>query len=248
VIKFIYSWVLPPGVIILSLFFLSLWLYRKNYKTARVLLVTVLVFYFLSTGYISSMLMRSLECRYEPPAKVVGDAIIILGGGATFDTPNIGGMGHLSGSAANRVLTGFVLQRQLGVPIIVAGGQVYGDSGNEAQITGRILKDMGVSADKILLEDQSLNTRENVENVKKILDAHGFKNPVLVTSAFHMNRAAFYFARRGIEVLPYPADYRVNIVNKMGVHRFEPRSWELDDSCTALKEYLGLAAAAFLSY
>jgi len=207
-----------------------------------------LAFYLFSTSYFSGMLMRSLESQYELPVEPFGDVVIILGGGATSDTPDVGGLGHLSGSAANRVLAGVVLQRKLNVPVIIAGGQVYGDTGNEAQITRRLLKGLGVAQDKIFVEDKSLNTRQNAENVKTILDVNDFKNPILVTSAFHMKRSVFYFDKVGVSVLPYPADYKVNVVSEFGIHRFKPSAGSLENSSIALKEYLGLAAAIFVKY
>jgi uncharacterized SAM-binding protein YcdF (DUF218 family) len=246
IIKFIYNWILPPGIIILSLFLLSVCLYRKNSRPAKALGLIALAFYLLSTPYFSHMLIGNLESQYHPPAKPVGDVVIVLGGGATFDTPNLDGEGHLSGSAANRALTGILLERKLNVPIIIAGGQVYSDSGNEAQITRRLWQ--GLGATKIFIEDKSLNTRQNAENVKKILESNGFKNPILVTSAFHMKRSVFYFEKSGVSVVPYPADYKVNVVNEVSVHNFIPSAGSFDNSSVALKEYLGLAGAVWLDY
>jgi uncharacterized SAM-binding protein YcdF (DUF218 family) len=246
IIKFIYGWVLPPGGIILGLLFLSIWVYQKSRRPAKILLFFTLLFYLLAAPYFSSMLMRSLESRYSPPANVSGDVVIVLGGGATVDTPNMDGLGNVTGSAANRILTGALLERKLNVPLIIAGGQVYSDSGNEAQITRQIWQGLGVK--KIFMEDQSLNTRQNAENVQKILESNGFKNPILVTSAFHMMRSVFYFEKIGVEVVPYPADYRVNVANEFSLHNFVPSSWGFDNSCLVLKEYLGLAGAKWVNY
>ena len=69
--------------------------------------------------------MRSLEGRFIPPSEVSGDVVIMLGGGATLDTPDVTGKGQLSSHASNRLLTVALLQKKLNVPIILAGGQVY---------------------------------------------------------------------------------------------------------------------------
>jgi len=61
-------------------------------------------------------LIWSLEKKYQPPSELNGDVIIMLGGGAFADTPNVNGKGHLSSIAANRLLTCVQLYYKLDVP------------------------------------------------------------------------------------------------------------------------------------
>ena len=94
-LKFGASFLLPPGVFFVCLWALAIYLWRKDKKTATrkaaaaVFLVTTL-FYLLSTPYVSNMLMSRLENIYDQPAHPQGDVIIMLGGGATQDTPKLG--------------------------------------------------------------------------------------------------------------------------------------------------------------
>ncbi|WP_188399531.1 YdcF family protein [Sporomusa sp. GT1] len=106
---------------------------------------------------------------------------------------------------------------------------------------------MGVSlSSQVIIEAASLNTRQNAENVKRILNEHGFHRPILVTSAFHMPRAIWFFRQQGVEVIPYPADYQVNQAFSFSVHKLFPAEGALWSSSLVLREYLGLVGTKLL--
>ena len=211
-LKFGASWVLPPGIFfVLFLFIAYCCKKRKQTRLAIAITFVTFIFYLASTSYVASMLIGRLEDAYDPPKHLPNaDVIIVLGGGATGDTPDVTGTGTLCSIPANRLLTAVRLQKKLGIPIIVSGGQIYEDSGREADIARRILKELGVSEDMILLENRSLNTTQNAEYSTNILKSRKYKQPLLVTSAFHMERAVVNFNKLGVDVIPYPCDYMVN--------------------------------------
>jgi len=186
--------------------------------------------------------MRSLESRYQPPAMVSGDVIIMLGGGATADTPNVHGKGHLMGSAANRLLTAAQLYHITGAPIIISGGQVFANTGKEAEIARHILLGLGIPDEKIIVEGQSLNTTDNAKFSKQIVVERDFTRPILVTSAFHMVRSVGQFSKYNMTVLPYPTDYQTNTHFIFEWHQLWPRADAFYNSQLAIKEYLGLLA------
>lgn len=243
-VKFIYAaFILPPGIFILTLAILSIKFYRKQRRIALCLLGAAVLLYISSISLTSDLLMRPLENHYRPPAQINGDVLVLLGGGATLDTPNLNVKGHLSSIAANRLLTCVQLYHQYQLPIIVSGGQVYRTTGSEALIARQILLDLGVPDQKIFVDKNSLNTTENARYVKKLLHEHGFRRPVLITSAFHLPRAVRQFKKAGIDILPYPADYHTNVTFRFSPRQLVPTSQALDDLSLALKEYLGLLAA-----
>ena len=84
----------------------------------------------------------------------------------------------------------------LKLPIILSGGQVFPDSGNEARIAKRMLISLGVNPNDIYIEDKSLNTEQNAKFTAILLKKHHFKKPILITSAFHMVRAVQHFRKR----------------------------------------------------
>ncbi len=69
---------------------------------------------------------------------------------------------------------------------------------------------LGIPCEHILVEGESLHTRENAEYVLKILKTHNMQRVILVTSPFHQLRTYLTFAKvfqpYGIEILNYYAD------------------------------------------
>lgn len=243
-LKNIASLLLPPGIFFVLLASLIFILWKQNNKIAKALAAVTLVFYLCSTGLVAEVLVRSLESRYTPPTEVSGDVVIMLGGGATSDTPDVTGKGQLSSHASNRLLTAALLQKKLNVPIILAGGQVYADSGAEAVIAKPILIGLGVAENKIFIDDKSLNTKQNAENVAKIIKDQKFNNPILVTSAFHMDRSVLNFNKAGLNVIPYPSDYMVNIHGgNFYFAKILPSSGALEGTVIVCREWLGILAA-----
>lgn len=244
-IKFVYSFVLPPGLFVVLLLGMTIWLWRRSRRPALVLLGITFLLYLSMTPLIGNLLMTGLERQYDKPELIQGDVIVVLGGGATSGTPDIDGEGNMYGSAANRLLTAVRLYRQTGLPILFSGGQVFADSGNEANIAKRQLMGLGVPETDILTENRSLNTEQNAANTAALMESKGLSHPILVTSAFHMPRAMIYFKDSGLLPLAYPTDYTVSLEGRLYTAKFSPSPSATNNTGTALKEYLGCLAARF---
>ena len=73
--------------------------------------------------------------------------------------------------------------------VIPSGGQGPDEKISEAQAMKNYLLAHGIPEDRILLEDKSTTTRENLSNSKKIIDYYGGKKRVaLVSSNYHIYR------------------------------------------------------------
>ncbi|WP_288313525.1 YdcF family protein [uncultured Selenomonas sp.] len=247
-LKFGASWLLPPGIFIVALFALAwyAWKRRGERRIAALLFALTFVFYLLCTSVVAERTLGSLEQAYLPPAEPAGDVIIMLGGGAMPDSPDVDGVGALCASPANRLLTAVRLQRKLGVPILLSGGQVYEDTGAEAKIARRMLIDLGVPEEQILVETRSVNTTQNARYSAEILRAQGLTQPILVTSAFHMKRAVLNFKKQGIDVVPYPADYQVTHHPVFHYTKLRPQTEALLDNVTVLQETLRTLVTRYL--
>lgn len=243
-LKFGASFILPPGIFIVFFMVCAIFLWNKARRLAAVMMVATVVFYLLTMPLFADALLSTLENRHAPLNEVSGDVIIMLGGGATSDTPDLGGaVGNLSGSAANRLLLAARLEKLLDVPVILAGGQVYSDTGREAIIAKRMLIELGVDEGRILIDDQSLNTKQNAQNVHKLLAEHHFDRPILITSAFHMERSLLNFAKEGVAAVPFPADYQTNRNNDFYFNKLAPSAEAFKNSCIFFREWLGIFAA-----
>lgn len=117
---------------------------------------------------------------------------------------------------ADRVLHTVLLWRRGAFKrIIVSGGSgaVLDRPGalSEAGELRRVLRTCGVPDSAIVLEPHSRNTRENAVFTAELLRSRPNLAPrgrlVLVTSAFHLRRAAGCFRRAGLVVDGFPADY-----------------------------------------
>ncbi|MDO4491390.1 MAG: YdcF family protein, partial [Lachnospiraceae bacterium] len=80
---------------------------------------------------------------------------------------------------------------------IVCGGQGYNEPDSEANVMAEYLRDRGISDDRIILEDQSRNTTENVRNSMELVDLTG-KRVGIVTSNFHMFRSLRLAEKQGL--------------------------------------------------
>lgn len=240
-IKFLYNtFILPPGIIIFLLILYAVYLFKKKNKAYKGVAVFAVLLYIGSISLIGDFAIHVLEGKFTPPSSINGDVIVMLGGGALLDTPGLNGKGNLSGSSAGRLVTCIELYKRLHIPIIISGGQVYSFTGNEAEISKRILINLGVKESDIILDNKSLNTEQNAINTAILLKEHGFIRPILITSAFHMERAVMQFKRDNVEVTPYPCDYKTNIHKSITIEDFIPKSDAIDNLSIALKEYIGI--------
>ncbi|MBP2654422.1 MAG: rane protein [Firmicutes bacterium] len=244
--KCLVSFLLPPGIIIIALAVINVSMWRQRVWGRSLLSGCIVVMLVMSSPYVADGLIRPLEYQYQPPIEPAGDVIVMLGGGAVFGSPDIGGYGNLTGSAANRMMTVARLEKKLGVPVILSGGQVYKDTGQEAIIGKRILMELGIAEDRIITEDKSLNTAENAVNVQKIIAENNYKQPILVTSAFHMPRSVLNFEKCGQAVQPYPADYFTGPQSRLYVNKIVPSAEAFRVSYIALHEYLGIIATKMI--
>ena len=247
-LKFGASWVLPPGCLILAFWALAVYVWRRKgeKRLAGVIAGFTFIFYFLCSPLVAEYSMAAMENYYQPPKVPQGDVVIMLGGGAMPDSPDVDGDGALCAHPANRLLTAVRLQRELDVPILLSGGRVYSDTGDEARIAARILRSLGVPEDKILVETRSINTTQNAQFSADILREHGLTQPLLVTSAFHMNRAMLNFEKQGIQCTAYPADYSVTHHPVFNYTKLRPTADALLDNVTVLQERLRTGVTRYL--
>lgn len=240
-LKFGASWILPPGLFIILLIIFTIYLARINFKLSLMLGILTLIFYLMCTGFVAERTMGWLEQKYSPPnfdELNKADVIIMLGGGAIGDSQDVDGEGTLCASPANRLLTAVRLQKNLNLPVLLSGGQVYSDSGAEALIALRILQTLGVPPEKILIEGKSVNTTQNAIFSAQILREKNFHKPILVTSAFHMRRAVLNFNQQGFEVIPCPTDFLVARTPKFHYTKIRPQAEALLLNVTVLQEVL----------
>jgi Uncharacterized conserved protein len=87
----------------------------------------------------------------------------------------------------------------LGEYIILSGGQGSGEEISEAMCMKKILVDDGIPEDKLILEDKSKNTYENLNNSREIIKEKNFNSVIIVSNEFHLRRAEMLGDKLGIK-------------------------------------------------
>src|SRR5690606_17959955 len=111
-----------------------------------------------------------------------------------------------------------------------------------------LLEGLGIDPARVMHETVSRNTYENAIETRRLLE--GVIAPgqtwLLVTSAFHMPRAAAIFEKAGFDLVPWPVDFRA--LSTRGFPDFFGTGDDIDKLASALKEYVGIAAYAAAGY
>lgn len=236
--KMITAFLIPPGFFVSILICAGIYCLWKKQRIAAVMqIVTALMIWVFSTVPFSDFLMKGLEAEYRIPRHLQCDVILLPGGGSLTEAPEFSGKGHPGGESMMRLAAAYRIFRKTQCPILVLGGPVYGGT-SDAVIFTRILTDMGVPPEKIIQENESRDTRENALFTATIVKRMRFRNPVLVTSGFHLKRAMLLFRKAGITVTPFPAGYHYSFSSSYSWEDFLPQG--MNGSSLALKEYLGL--------
>ena len=237
--NFIAAFLLPPLSLLLVLALGIFLLYRRRKFAKPLLLAAFGLLWIASMPYFAEGALHLLETRTAalesrlPP----GDAIVILGGGAYFHAPEYAGRDTVNEQTLQRLRYGAKLQRETGKPILVAGGNPFGNRISEAQQM-RFSLEQDFQVPVHWAEDTSDNTFENAHHSFRMLQAQGVRRIYLVTHAWHMPRAAEVFRRAGFEVVEAPTAFTTRY--QTDLLAFLPRAESLRDSKIFMHEIIGL--------
>lgn len=155
-----------------------------------------------------------LEQRVQPGAYQIDEVAgaIVLGGAAGGRGLAYAPDGVILNDSAERLTAIVALrERRPDLPILFTGGDggVIPTDTPESEIVRRFLTSMGVDPASIAFETRSRTTYENaLYSAELLADRPG--PYLLVTSTWHMPRALGAFRHAGVDVIPYPVDYRTN--------------------------------------
>jgi uncharacterized SAM-binding protein YcdF (DUF218 family) len=199
-----------------------------------------------SSGWCSELLLRTLEQPYANAtiaSATAADAIVVLGGYIRFEGET-GRPIEISG-AADRLFCAAELYRASKAPLILlTGGNVFESTTvpPEAVLARQVLEEWAIPSSAILIEDQSRNTHENAVFSERILAGKGIRRILLVTSAFHMRRAAATFRQTGLTIIPFAADFLSEAAPPDFLLSLPPDPQSIVNSEIAIKEWVGLTA------
>ncbi len=193
----------------------------------------------------AEVLLGVLESRFshlDPAEAPEVDAIVVLSG-MLRDTPREWARPEIAESA-DRFAAGLALWRAgRAKTLVFTRGQMPWDRERlpEGEQLARLAMAHGVSAGQIVLTGVVGDTAGEAAEVARLARERGWKRVVLVTSAFHLPRAALLFRRAGVEFTAFPCDHRA--AGRLTVVKFLPSANGLKETETALREFYGLAFA-----
>jgi uncharacterized SAM-binding protein YcdF (DUF218 family) len=200
-----------------------------------------------SNTFVSTELITSLESRFPPiPELRAGETplaalaschwVVVLGGGH-IDVLGLAALDKLSASSLARLTEGVRVLRSLpAARLIVSGPAVRGHPAHAA-ILAQAAVSLGVPRGRIVLIVDARDTEDESFAVKRLV---GEEPVALVTSAWHMPRAAALFRRAGVNIVPCPTDYNSRPIAGFAWENFHWDVESLERSTWALHEYAGL--------
>lgn len=198
-----------PSSLICEFFLAGILLLRVRPVLGRRLLsVAAALFAAFAVAPGAWLLMRPLESWAPPPAAPRAGHILVLSGGEKIRLSESLGQLQLK-NAGDRLLHAAALAHKLadGRLLHSGGGQLPAPAGLAAAMS----QALGVDADRILIEDRSADTCDNLYRSKALAARHGLLEDrwTLVTSAAHMPRAMACAAAADFPVRPYAVDFEV---------------------------------------
>ena len=200
------------------------------------------VLYVGSTEPVANAMQRWVEAAavstYRP--NVTYDAVIVLGGAVDADATERSGLPEFS-PAVERILRGFELLRSgRARQVLLSGGTLDTRPGAlvEAAVMARQLRLWGVEPERIVIEGNSRNTRENALESERIIREQGWHSLLLVTSAAHMPRALGTFEAVGLHPDALVVDIRAHDWHPR-LAWWQPRASNLAAVTDALRELFG---------
>ena len=174
------------------------WDYNEVFAVIQNILIFVI-------GYFECMFLSTVACaflasQYKPALD--RDYIIILGCGINKD-------GTLKPLIRGRVDSALRFAKEqfekMGKPVtfVPSGGKGPSEGTSESEAMARYLSEQGIPEERILREDQSTSTYENMKFSKKVIEAHGGdpanENIAFATTNYHVFRGYIMARQNGFD-------------------------------------------------
>ena len=222
-------------------FILSIIIFGIIIGSKKTSFVGVVILVICSMPIVSGKMIAYLESDYElnQPSEIdTANAIVVLSGMVkTIKTKD--GLDYEWGGAVDRFFTGINLFNLDKAPtLIFTGGKLPWSIGvPEGEFLREEAIKLGIPKKDILLTENVENTDQEAKAIKKLFS---IDNPkiILVTSAFHMPRAQLVFEAAGINVIPFPVDFKTG-TGKLTFMSFIPSAGSFASTNFFVREMIG---------
>lgn len=173
--------------------------------------INPVAWYILFTfAVLGSVITITLMCilYFKGKTKAKNETVIlILGCRVKWDKPSL--------SLIKRVDTAYdFLMKNPNAIAILSGGQGSDEAISEAECMKNLLLEKGIDKSRLILEDKSTTTDENISFSLKLIEALGLDKTIAVaTSEYHQLRAAMICRRYGLKPTPQSSKTKLTILH-----------------------------------
>ena len=229
---FVQIWLLPPGLnLFLALVgFFFLWHFQRF--GISLMVISFVSLWLLSTPMIAQYIIDKLQFKYPAlqiekfPTHTTDSAIIVLGGGETFE----------------RLRYAVYLYKNTHMPAIMLGGELNELSSSHADLMLQELRE-NFKPPAHWRESPYNTTKDEGDFLVPILQKNGIHIAYLVTNAWHIPRAMYTFNSAfrdtNIKIIAAPMGY-VTYQNDQKFLNYFPSIVGLKTSTVAIHEYIGI--------
>ena len=183
--------------------------------------------------------------RIDESQAATADAIVVLSSSVRYPAPGTSKI--IEWNDPDRFLAGIKLFQEKKAPKLFFTGGATPYSA-EIQTEGNLYKKeairLGIPSKAISITHRVFNTADEAREIRKSFGKKDSQAEILlVTSAFHMQRAKRQFERQGLIVHPFPVDFKTtnksNSSSWRNPYNWIPNSRSLALSSKALRELIG---------
>ena len=197
--------------ILFTLFSILLFFLTFKRLSKIIFLINFSVLLSISIFPIGNYLIYIIEKEFHTHTKIPDniDGVLILGGTTDAEMFKEYGQISLNGSAERLVESIEIIKKFKNSKIIFTGGSgiLNRPDLDHAQVAKLFYEKMGINLTRIIFENKSRNTFENIIFSKKIAEPKNNQSWLLITSASHMKRALLIGEKHNWYFTPYAVDF-----------------------------------------
>lgn len=212
----------------------------------RYTVMSLSLLYLSSLPILSDQLIRALEGKYIPQSidKVEKRYAVVILGGMVRRIQHDEKVYYEFNEAVDRIHTGIkLIKAKKASKLILTRAKLPWDKGkSEGEFLADFARENGVNKNTIILTRGVENTHDEAKAVAEILNSN--RDIILVTSAFHMQRAQNVFESISMDVLPYPVDF-LSSAKKSSILDYLPQASAFYTTSFFMLETLGRVVYSF---
>ena len=226
---------LMPIMVVILLIVIGLYKKRNSF-----IYFAIALLYLVSTPIFSNAFFKLVEgdqYRKSIPSIERTDVIVVLSG--MLSLHEMDGEEYVEWGDPDRFFAGIALMKAgKATNLIFTGAKM--PWGKSSRTEGEVLTDYaaeyGIPYDHIFVSSLVANTADEAVAVRKMSLGNQI---ILVTSAFHMQRAQRLFEKEGLEVVPYPVDFKSLSTDSITFMDYLPNGQSLAKTEIGIRELIG---------